>query len=179
MIGLVVGVRTRMRPGQDEAFESLDLLVYANSSDTPRLHAMVGQAFGLDDVEDRLYVRENWLDFEAAAGWPGDDSFFIEPAFAGITALGGDLEIEVRQWDGDAWVVLATGAAVTGLGSDGLGLFLELDAALVGYLHRRDAVVVAAPRGVLGALWGTDYFGVVTSKAGLFGASAGFKWEDS
>jgi hypothetical protein len=179
MIGLVVGVRTRMRPGQDEAFESLDLLVYANSSDRPRLHAMIGQGFGFDDVENRLYVRENWLDFEAAAGWPGDDSFFIEPALAGVIALGGDLEIAVGQWDGDAWVALPTGPAVTGLGSDGLGLFLDLDAALVGYLHRRDAVVVAAPRGVLAAAWGVEHFGVVSSKAGLFGASAGFKWEDS
>ena len=176
MIAKVIGVRTVLRPGPGEPHAYLTLLVYANTATTPRLHAMSARAFGIDTDNNRIYVRDNWLGFYGDP-WPGDASYFVEPTFAGVESVGGDLEITIVQWDG-GWRSPVTGRTVTGTGSDGTGAYLQLDGAPSEYFHRMDTIVIAAPRGTVTAQWALDYYGVTCAEDGEFGTTSGFRWED-
>lgn len=176
MIACVTGVRTPLRPEEGEPHAYLDLLVYANTASTPRLHAMSARGFGIDTDNNRIYTRDNWLGFFGAP-WPGDNTFFTEPDLAGIDALGGDLDLTIIQWDG-AWRTPIAGVQVTGTGSDGTGDYVQLDGAPSEYFHRMDTIIIASQRGTQAAQWALDYYGVTCAEDGQFGATDGFRWED-
>lgn len=177
-LAIVTGCTTTM--GVDEGTKTVDLLVLADRSTTPRLHAPSAIGLGYNSATERLYISTNWARVEAES-W-SDGAAFIEPNYDGIAQFGGDAEIVWWQWDGDTWTLRGS-ATVTGHATDvTLSLeYLQLDNASGLYYRDQPALIVLAPTTTANAAWVDALYAPIADDAGEWDDVAtptdGYPWE--
>lgn len=163
----------------DECRMEADLLVLATRTVTPRLNAPIAQAWGYNSATGRLYVSDDWAGH--GNGW-ADASVFVEPAYTGITAIGGNAVVEVWQWDGSSWSQTFAGT-VTGAATTAGAAYLTLTSTSGTYYRDMDSWVVLRPSTTSNAAWVTSLFSPVATDAGTWTDSAAasqdvYPWED-
>jgi hypothetical protein len=177
-LAIVTGCATTM--DQDDGTKTVDLLVLADRSTTPRLHAPSAIGRGYNSATERLYIDTNWARIEAAS-W-SDGAHFVEPSYDGIPAFGGNAEVVWWQWDGIE-LVLRGGGTVIGFGHDDvLDLdYLQLDNASGLYYRDQPALVVLAPTTTANAAFVDELYAPICDDAGLWTDVAaptdGYPWE--
>lgn len=175
-IGFVLGTHTDLASGK----KLLDILVLAQSSSNPRLHAPSARGIGYDTSARRLYLEDNWLDAETSAL---DASFMEEPDYVGITPFGGDMILVCKQWDGDTWAETLRGE-VEAIGTTPGASYVQFASGSVTgtYLRDQDCIVVPDTYDDQNAgEWPQQIYGVIADEDGEFdsggGLGPGYKWE--
>lgn len=176
---LAIVTKTQRQFGRDEGRMSVDLLVLGTRSATPRVHAMVGRAWGYDSGTERLSMRDNVV---TIAGQPLDAAGFVEPSYVGISAIGGDALIECWQHDGLSYNVTFYGT-VTGVDLTPGAAYLQLDSTSGTYYRDRDTIVVLQPTiNGANAAWVEALFSPICDEAAQWNDGAtdhdGYPWED-
>lgn len=163
----------------DECDMTIDLLVLASRSSTPRVNAPIAHATGYNSATGRLYVSDDWAGH--GNDW-ADAAAFIEPAYTGIAAIGGNAVVEVWQWDGSSWAQTFSGT-VTAADTTAGAAYLTLTSTSGTYYRDMDSWVVLRPSTVANAAWVTSIFSPVANDAGTWTDSAAasqdvYSWED-
>lgn len=164
----------------DDGYVLLDLLVLADRTITPRLHAPVAVGTSYDSTLLRAYVRDNYFEIESDGTW-SDAGHFSEPTYDGITAFGGNALVAAVQWDGDTWSLAGT-ATCTGVVTTPGSSYLQLSG-VSGTIYRdMDTLWVLRPKSSANnAAWVEAIFAPICDDDGTFttttGSSAGYPWE--
>jgi hypothetical protein len=154
-----VGIVTSGVWDLDEGIKTLSIMVRADRSATPRLHAPLAQGIGYDTATSRLYVADDWAGF--GNGW-ADAAGFVAASWM---PLGGNALIQVEQWDGDVWAVTLTGT-VTGVVTTPGSAYLQLSATSGTYFVDRDTWVTFRPSNIANAAWVETYFAPIADDGG-------------
>lgn len=176
-IAIVTSCTTTM--GINEGTKTVDLLVLADRSSTPRLHAPSAQAYGYNSATRLMSVRDNWLGIEAD-GW-SDAAGFVEPTYDGIVPYGGDAVVVWWQWDGDTWSQTGSGTVDAVVTTPGAAT-LHFSAPITGTYYRdMDTIVVLAPTTTANAAWVDALYAPICDDAGEWTDVAtptdGYPWE--
>ncbi|MBK6920474.1 MAG: hypothetical protein IPH07_23945 [Deltaproteobacteria bacterium] len=176
-LAVVTGVRTTM--GVNEGITTVDLLVFADRSNTPRLHAFSARGIGYDEATDDLYVADNWLGIESDGTW-SDAAFFTEPLYTAIAQYGGDAVIEWWQWDGET--ISQTGAGTVSSVSTVSGSSrIRLTSTSGTYYRDMDTIVVLRPTTTANAAWIDALYSPICNDAGTWtdvaATTDGYPWE--
>lgn len=176
-LAVVTGVRTTM--GVDEGITTVDLLVFADRSNTPRVHAFSARGLGYDDSTDDLYVDDNWLGIESDGTWL-DASFFTEPLYTGIVQFGGNAVIEWWQWDGETMSQTGSGTVSSVTAAVGASR-IRLTSVSGTYYRDMDTIVVLRPTTTANAAWVDALYSPISNDAGTWVDVAtptdGYPWE--
>lgn len=178
-LAIVTAVTVTMGPR--EGTTTLDLLVLADRSITPRLHAPVAVGTSYDSTLLRAYVLDNYFSIESDGTW-SDAGHFSEPSYTGIAAIGGLPNVAAIQWDGDTWSQTAT-ASLTSVVTTPGSSYLQLSH-VTGTIYRdMDTLWVLQARDEAeNAAWVEALFAPICDDDGTYtddaaAAQPGYPWE--
>lgn len=160
-----MGIITRKSMPMDDGYPTVDIIVLADRSSTPRMHAPFAQGIGYDSATLRGYVGDDWAGH--GNGW-ADAAAFVEPSWSD---LGGDAAVQAVQWDGDTWAVTLT-ATVTSVVTTPGSAYLQLANVVGTYYADRDTWWTLRPSSVANAAWVEAYFAPIANDAGTYVDSA-------
>lgn len=178
-LGVVTGCTTTM--GLDSVEKTVDLLIFADTDATPRVHAPSAFVTAYDSVTRTLTCSANWLGIGTAGDTWYDAPKFSEPNYTGITQFGGAMAVQVYQWDGTSYTVTLSGRVAS---TTNTTIVLSATGLTGTFLRDQDAIVVAAPSAsqVSDATWPTQILSPVCQEDGTFTNAAaatvdGYPWE--
>ncbi len=164
----------------DDCITSLDLLVFADTSATPRVHAPSARVTAYDSVTRTLTCDANWLGIESSGTWY-DAPKFSEPNYVGIPQFGGVAVIQVYQWDGTQHVATLSGRVVS---TTNTTIVLSATGLSGTFMRDQDAIVIMAQADtqLTDGDWPAMIFSPVTLEDGTFRNAAaafvdGYQWE--
>lgn len=157
-----IAIVTRATLDFEDGIKVLDLLVIADRSNTPRLNGPLAQGWGYNTGTARISVKDDWAGF--GNGW-SDAAAFVEPAYTGITAFGGDAIVECLQWDGSAWAVTLTGT-VRSVSTTPGAAYIEITGASGTYRRDQDCWVVLRPSVRSHGAWVESLLAPIADEAG-------------
>lgn len=168
-----VGIVTKLRAKKGGRQYFVDILVDASSVTTLRFNAPVARGRGYDSTTRRIFIDDDHLEigFEYS-----DARYFVEPSFSN---LGGDAQVQVRQWDGEDWNVTATGEVQdvdTTPGSQSIRIAAP---GLTGtYRRDDDALITMRPQPDQTAAWAIALFSPICDDNAMWNTpdEPGFKW---
>lgn len=150
-----------------------DILVDDSSITNLRFNGPVAQARGYDAASRRLFVDDDHLE---SGGDFSDAAHFVEPDWSN---LGGDAELQVRQWDGDSWVITATGVVESVDATPGASTITVAAPGLTGsYRRDDDAIVTFRPLPNQAAAWVLSLKSPICDEDGQWNTpdEAGYPW---
>lgn len=171
-LGIVTSTNEDLASGS----KTLDILVLADASITPKLHAISARGIGFDTTNNRIYVEDNWLSLETGGTW-SDAALFVEPTYTGIDAFGGNARVQWLQWDGSSWSITGS-ATVTSVVTTPGSSYIQLSGAPTGtYWAYMDTIVVLDRYADQTAnSWPTVLYAPICDEAGLYGGQPGIPW---
>lgn len=169
-----VGIVTKVHAKQGGRQYFVDILIDGSSVTRLRFNAPMARGRGYNPATRQILIDDDHLEI---GNDYSDAEYFVPPSW---TTLGGQAQIQVNQWDGNAWTVTATGAVEGVTTTPGSQSITIAAPGLIGtYRRDDDAIITMRPMPNQTAAWVLAFFSPICDESAEWDsgpAQAGYPW---